>query len=152
MKAAGDGTVEFVGAQNGYGNIVVLKHRNGYSTAYGHLNGFARGLRVNSSVSQGQVIGYVGQTGWATGPHLHYELRVAGTPRDPLTAALPAAQPVGRAPGDGPFPCGHRAAAGAIRPDARQHALLDPVAQTNSPGTSRASDNCFDGRQARACR
>lgn len=54
MKAAGDGTVEFVGAQNGYGNIVVLKHRNGYYTAYGHLNGFARGFRVNSSVSQGR--------------------------------------------------------------------------------------------------
>lgn len=94
VKATGDGTVEFVGAQNGYGNIVILKHQDGYSTVYGHLSRFARGLRANSSVSQGQVIGYVGQTGWATGPHLHYELRVAGIPRDPLTIALPDAQPV----------------------------------------------------------
>lgn len=94
VKATGDGTVEFIGAQNGYGNIVVLKHQGGYSTAYGHLSRFARSLRPNSFVSQGQVIGYVGQTGWATGPHLHYEFRVAGIPRDPLTISLPAAQPV----------------------------------------------------------
>jgi murein DD-endopeptidase MepM/ murein hydrolase activator NlpD len=94
VKATGDGTVEFVGVQNGYGNIVILKHRDGYSTAYGHLSGFARGLGANTGVNQGQIIGYVGQTGWATGPHLHYEFRVAGTPRDPLTVALPTARPV----------------------------------------------------------
>jgi murein DD-endopeptidase MepM/ murein hydrolase activator NlpD len=94
VKATADGTVEFVGTQGGYGNIVVLKHRDGYSTAYGHLSGFARGLGKNSPVSQGQIIGYVGQTGWATGPHLHYEFRVAGTPRDPLTVPLPVARPI----------------------------------------------------------
>lgn len=94
VKATADGSVEFVGTQNGYGNIVVLQHRDGYSTAYGHLSGFARGLRKGTPVVQGQLIGYVGQTGWATGPHLHYEFRVAGTPRDPMTVALPAARPI----------------------------------------------------------
>lgn len=94
VKATADGTVEFIGTRNGYGNIVVLKHRDGYSTAYGHLNGFARGLRKGETVNQGQLIGYVGQTGWATGPHLHYEFRVAGSPRDPMRIALPAARPI----------------------------------------------------------
>lgn len=94
VKATADGTVEFIGNQNGYGKIVVLKHRDGYSTAYGHLNGFARGLGKGEAVTQGQLIGYVGQTGWATGPHLHYEFRVAGSPRDPMRIALPAARPI----------------------------------------------------------
>lgn len=97
VKATGDGTVDFVGSQNGYGNLIVLKHRDGYSTAYAHLSRFTKGLTVHTPVSQGQVIGYVGQTGWATGPHLHYEFRVAGTPRDPLTVALPMANSLSRA-------------------------------------------------------
>ncbi|MBL8447903.1 MAG: M23 family metallopeptidase [Zoogloeaceae bacterium] len=91
VKATSDGTVEFFGNQQGYGNIIVLQHRDGYSTAYAHLSRFASGLRRSASVTQGQVIGYVGQSGWATGPHLHYEFRVAGVPKDPLTVALPNA-------------------------------------------------------------
>lgn len=85
--ATGDGVVEFVGQQNGYGNIVILNHANGYSTYYAHLSGFA-GMQQGQRVSQGQVIGYVGQTGWATGPHLHYEFRFNDVPQNPLTITL----------------------------------------------------------------
>lgn len=90
VRAAADGTVAFVGRQSGYGKFIVLEHADGYSTAYGHLHGFAAGLREGQKITQGQLIGYVGSTGWATGPHLHYELRVNGEPRDPLRVALPA--------------------------------------------------------------
>ncbi|MGO4329612.1 M23 family metallopeptidase [Cupriavidus sp. 2TAF22] len=86
VQATGDGEVEFVGQQNGYGNIVILKHHSGYSTYYAHLSGFA-GMRRGQHVTQGQVIGYVGQTGWATGPHLHYEFRVNDVPLNPLAIA-----------------------------------------------------------------
>jgi murein DD-endopeptidase MepM/ murein hydrolase activator NlpD len=86
VMATGDGEVEFVGQQNGYGNIVILKHHSGYSTFYAHLSGFA-GMKRGEHVSQGQVIGYVGQTGWATGPHLHYEFRVNDVPLNPLAIA-----------------------------------------------------------------
>ena len=91
--ASGDGTVDFVGQQNGYGNIVVLQHAGGYSTYYAHLSGFA-GVREGQHVSQGQVIGFVGSTGWATGPHLHYEFRVNNEPRDPMSISVPNAQPL----------------------------------------------------------
>ncbi|KJK23891.1 peptidase [Burkholderiaceae bacterium 16] len=86
VMAAGDGQVEFVGQQNGYGNIVILKHHSGYSTFYAHLSGFAN-MQRGQRVSQGQIIGYVGQTGWATGPHLHYEFRVNDVPLNPLAIA-----------------------------------------------------------------
>lgn len=89
IKATADGVVDFVGRQNGYGNLVVLRHQGNYSTAYGHLNGFAAGLRTGSKVSQGDIIGFVGSTGWATGPHLHYEFRVNGVQKDPMKVALP---------------------------------------------------------------
>ncbi|MBC9073739.1 peptidoglycan DD-metalloendopeptidase family protein [Thauera sp. CAU 1555] len=94
IKATSDGTVSFVGTQRGYGNIIIVQHRDRYSTAYAHLNGFARGLRKGQRVNQGDVIGYVGKTGWATGPHLHYEIRVNNVPHDPMRIALPAAQPL----------------------------------------------------------
>lgn len=94
VKATSDATVAFVGKQNGYGNLIVLQHRGNYSTAYGHLSAFAKGLHKGSKVSQGDVIGYVGMTGMATGPHLHYEFRVAGVQRDPLTVAMPVAFPI----------------------------------------------------------
>ena len=94
VHAAGDGSVAFAGQQNGYGNIVILQHRGPYSTAYAHLSAFARGIHVGSHVEQGDVIGYVGQTGWATGPHLHYEFRVNNEQRDPMTIALPNAVPI----------------------------------------------------------
>jgi murein DD-endopeptidase MepM/ murein hydrolase activator NlpD len=91
VKATSDGTVEFVGQQNGYGNFVVLRHGDKYTTGYGHLSGFARGLKTGSRVTQGETIGYVGSTGWATGPHLHYEFRINNVHQDPLTVSLPNA-------------------------------------------------------------
>jgi murein DD-endopeptidase MepM/ murein hydrolase activator NlpD len=94
VKATADGTVEAIGRQGGYGNFITLKHQGGFSTSYAHLSSFARGLRKGTRVQQGEVIGHVGQTGWATGPHLHYEFRVNNEVRNPLTIALPAALPV----------------------------------------------------------
>jgi murein DD-endopeptidase MepM/ murein hydrolase activator NlpD len=94
VKATGDGAVEFAGWRGGYGKLIVLRHQGYYETAYGHLNGFAAGLRKGTRVKQGDVIGYVGQTGLATGPHLHYEFRLNGMQRNPLAAVLPAAPPL----------------------------------------------------------
>jgi murein DD-endopeptidase MepM/ murein hydrolase activator NlpD len=94
VRATGDGTVEFAGRNGGYGNVVVLRHGGGTTTLYAHLSGFARGLRRGARVGQGDTIGFVGQTGWATGPHLHYEFRSGGVARNPLRIALPAALPV----------------------------------------------------------
>ncbi|MGZ5202241.1 MAG: peptidoglycan DD-metalloendopeptidase family protein [Telluria sp.] len=94
IRAAGDGTVDFAGVQNGYGNVVVLKHWSNYSTAYGHMSRFAAGLHRGEKVHQGDIIGYVGATGWATGPHLHYEFRVAGVARDPNSMKVMAQAPL----------------------------------------------------------
>jgi murein DD-endopeptidase MepM/ murein hydrolase activator NlpD len=94
VRATADGSVTVAGEQNGYGNVVILQHDNTYSTVYAHLSRFASGVRDGARVRQGDTIGYVGQTGWATGPHLHYELRIDGEPRDALTVALPLAWPV----------------------------------------------------------
>ncbi|MDY0071967.1 MAG: peptidoglycan DD-metalloendopeptidase family protein [Thauera sp.] len=91
VKASSDGVVDLAGVQNGYGKIVILKHRGNISTAYAHLNGFAKGLKKGQQVSQGDVIGYVGSTGWATGPHLHYEVRINNVAHDPMKVALPMA-------------------------------------------------------------
>lgn len=95
VRATGNGRVAFAGKQGGYGNIVIIQHAGGYSTAYAHLSGFAKGIRPGVRVEQGQTIGYVGMTGWATGPHLHYEFRVNGVQRDPLKVAMPEAPPIG---------------------------------------------------------
>lgn len=97
VRATGDGTVDFIGKQNGYGNLVVLNHSGNYQTAYAHLSGFPSGLRKGSRISQGDLVGYVGQTGWATGPHLHYEFRIKGNAVNPLSVAVPTAIPL--APG-----------------------------------------------------
>jgi murein DD-endopeptidase MepM/ murein hydrolase activator NlpD len=94
IKASGDGVVDFVGTQNGYGNVVVLKHWSNYSTAYGHMSRFASGLRRGQKVAQGDVIGYVGATGWATGPHLHYEFRIGGHATDPMALKNIQQQPL----------------------------------------------------------
>ena len=94
VKATADGVVELAGQLTGYGNVIELKHRGGFTTWYAHLNGFAKGLHPGERVSQGEVIGFVGQTGWATGPHLHYEFRVNNQFRNPLTMAFPSAQPL----------------------------------------------------------
>jgi murein DD-endopeptidase MepM/ murein hydrolase activator NlpD len=94
IRATASGVVAFAGAQGGYGNAVVLRHDASITTLYGHLSRFAPGVRAGARVSQGDTIGYVGQTGWATGPHLHYEFRVANVARNPQTIALPAAEPI----------------------------------------------------------
>jgi murein DD-endopeptidase MepM/ murein hydrolase activator NlpD len=94
VRATADGEVVFAGVQNGYGNVVILRHDERYSTLYAHLSRFGAGLHAGSRVHQGDTIAYVGQTGWATGPHLHYEFRVANEPRDPMTIALPNVVPV----------------------------------------------------------
>jgi murein DD-endopeptidase MepM/ murein hydrolase activator NlpD len=83
VHATADGTVDFLGVQGGYGNLVILKHRGTLSTYYAHLNGFAEGLKAGSRVRQGELLGFVGRTGWTTGPHLHYELRVDDQPVNP---------------------------------------------------------------------
>jgi len=94
VKATGDGVVEFAGRQGGYGNLVVLRHQSKYTTWYGHLSRFANGLRKGRRVAQGEVIGYVGATGLATGPHLHYEFRINGVYQNPLLVVMPAAPPI----------------------------------------------------------
>jgi len=88
VMAAGAGTVAFVGWENGYGRFVIVNHGNGYSTGYGHLSRFAPGLHKGSRVSQAQVIAYSGMTGMATGPHLHYEIRIGGKQVNPLTVKV----------------------------------------------------------------
>lgn len=92
VQVTGDGQVAFAGRQGGYGNVVIIDHGRGNRTLYAHLSRFAPKMRVGQRVNQGQVIGYVGSTGWATGPHLHYEFQVNGQTKDPLTVALPNAQ------------------------------------------------------------
>ena len=94
IKAVADATVAFVGNERGYGNFIVLQHQGKYSTAYGHLSGFAKGLKRGAKVNQGDVIGFVGMTGLATGPHLHYEFRDAGVQRNPLSVDMPVAFPI----------------------------------------------------------
>lgn len=94
IRAVADGQVNFVGRQGGYGNLIVLKHQGAYSTAYGHLSKFGKGVKRGTRISQGQVIGYVGATGLASGPHLHYEFRVDGVQKNPLTVKLPNTQPL----------------------------------------------------------
>ena len=94
VRATATGIVQFSGSQRGYGNLIVLKHNGKFETAYGHLSRFAGGLSKGKRVNQGDVIGYVGATGMATGPHLHYELRVDGLQRDPTKVALPTAPPI----------------------------------------------------------
>ncbi|MDP2152361.1 MAG: peptidoglycan DD-metalloendopeptidase family protein [Methylotenera sp.] len=89
IKASADAVVDFVGTKGGYGNVIVLKHANGVSTVYGHLSRFAPELRRGSKVTQGQMIGFVGMTGVATGPHLHYEFLINGKHQDPMKVALP---------------------------------------------------------------
>lgn len=94
VKASGDGRIVERGWKGGYGNAIVIQHGKTYSTLYGHMSRFASGLKVGSHVKQSQVIGYVGMTGLATGPHLHYEFRVNGKHVDPLSVNLPMAEPL----------------------------------------------------------
>ncbi len=94
IKAAGDGRVTVAGVQGGYGNVVILEHGGGVTTLYGHMSGFAKGMRKGTRVKQGQTIGFVGKTGAATGPHLHYEYRINGLHKNPRTVPLPDAHPI----------------------------------------------------------
>jgi murein DD-endopeptidase MepM/ murein hydrolase activator NlpD len=94
VHAAGDGRVSFESVRGGYGNAILLSHSNNISTLYGHLSRFARDIHVGSHVQQGEVIGYVGMTGLATGPHLHYEYLMNGVHWDPQTVKLPGADPL----------------------------------------------------------
>lgn len=94
IRASGDGVIDFAGVQGGYGNMIQIKHWAGYSTAYAHMSRFANGMRKGAKVSQGDVIGYVGSTGWSTGAHLHYEFRVNNVARDPLSVKVVAQAPL----------------------------------------------------------
>lgn len=94
IKATGDGKIAFIGRKGGYGNAIIIQHGRNYSTLYGHMLKFAKHLHVNSKIHQGQVIGFVGMTGLATGPHLHYEFRINNKHRDPLKVKLPEGKSV----------------------------------------------------------
>ncbi|MBF0194095.1 MAG: peptidoglycan DD-metalloendopeptidase family protein [Magnetococcales bacterium] len=96
VRSSGQGRVIFAGRKGGFGNLVLVRHNNKYTTAYAHLRRIAKNIKKNGRVKQGQVIGQVGMTGTATGPHLHYEIRVNGRQVDPLNIQLPAATPVPR--------------------------------------------------------
>lgn len=94
VRAAGDGVIRYAGVMGGYGNLVEIAHTHSITTVYGHLSRFAHGTRTGAHVTQGTVIAYVGMTGLATGPHLHYEYRVNGVFKNPQTVSLPAAEPI----------------------------------------------------------
>ncbi len=94
IHAAGNGVITVRGWVHGYGRYIRIRDTSTYSTAYAHMSRFASGLHIGSHVHQGQVIGYVGATGWATGPHLHYEVLVDGKPVNPLTVTLPKPKPL----------------------------------------------------------
>jgi murein DD-endopeptidase MepM/ murein hydrolase activator NlpD len=96
VRSTGDGTVQFVGRKNGCGNEIVIKHSNDISTRYCHLEGFASNIRKAKKVNQGDTIGFVGSTGLATGPHLHYEFKIGGKNIDPIKVKLPSAEPISK--------------------------------------------------------
>lgn len=124
VKSTGSGTVEFVGRQGGYGNLVVIRHQSRFTTWYAHLSRFAPGMHKGKRVAQGEVIGFVGSTGMATGPHLHYEFRINDVHQDPLRVAMPPAPPL--APQ-------HRAAFEAVaQPMSERLALLRQIRTTSA--------------------
>jgi murein DD-endopeptidase MepM/ murein hydrolase activator NlpD len=94
VRAAGDGRVAFAGRKGGYGNVLEIAHTRGVVTVYGHLSRFAKSMHIGQKVTQGSVIAYVGSSGLATGPHLHYEYRVNGVHKNPQTVSLPSAAPI----------------------------------------------------------
>jgi len=95
VRSVGDGVVIFAGRKGGYGNVIEIRHRNGYVSRYGHLRGFARTTRRGASVGIGQTIGFVGMTGLATAPHLHFEVLVGGVQKNPRVAlALKGGEPL----------------------------------------------------------
>ncbi|MCW9024964.1 MAG: peptidoglycan DD-metalloendopeptidase family protein [Gammaproteobacteria bacterium] len=94
IKASGDGKIIYRGTKGGYGRTIIIKHGGRYSTLYAHMSRYKKGLKAGRTVKQGQIIGYVGRSGRATGPHLHYEFRVNGVHSNPLTVKLPNAAPI----------------------------------------------------------
>lgn len=94
IHATGDGHIQMIGRQNDYGNMIKISHNKTYTSVYGHLLKFEKGLSRGDRVKRGQVIGYVGQSGLATGPHCHYEFHINQVPRNPTTIELPRASPV----------------------------------------------------------
>ncbi|MBX2807410.1 MAG: peptidoglycan DD-metalloendopeptidase family protein [Cellvibrionaceae bacterium] len=94
IKAAGDGRVSFVGTKGGYGRTIIIQHGQSYKTLYAHMSKYGRGMRKGTRVKQGQIIGYVGSSGLATGPHLHYEFHLNGVVRNPVRVPLPKAASV----------------------------------------------------------
>jgi murein DD-endopeptidase MepM/ murein hydrolase activator NlpD len=127
VKATGDGKIIFRGRKGGYGNTVIIRHGGKYSTLYAHLNGFRKGLHTGKTIKQGDIIGYVGSTGLATGPHLHYEFLVHGAHRNPLKVKFPAATPIKT----------------AYRKDFEQHAkgMLQELAQLEQKPTTVAAND-----------
>lgn len=121
ISAVGDAAVVFSGYRAGYGKLIVLSHRNGYMTYYGHLSRIREGIRKGTRADQGEIIGYVGATGLATGPHLHYEMRVNGTPVNPLVV---------KADGGTPIPPNQIAAFQKLRQE------MDASIASISPGTA----------------
>jgi murein DD-endopeptidase MepM/ murein hydrolase activator NlpD len=125
VRAVAGGVVEFAGWQRGYGNVVEIKHDAKHATLYAHLQGFAPGVVKGARIAQGDLLGFVGATGWATGPHLHYEVKINGTQVNPLTAALPGAEPLAAS---------QRAAlATAVAPLREQLALLERIRVAANP-------------------
>jgi murein DD-endopeptidase MepM/ murein hydrolase activator NlpD len=134
VMAAGAGTINFMGWANGYGNFVVINHSNGYATAYGHLSRFAPGMRRGAHVAQGSVFAYSGATGLATGPHLHYEIRVNGGQVNPLTVKI----------ADG------RQLTGAELSAFLQQRLKMDALLASTPLETKVADTSTDMRQAKA--
>lgn len=122
VRSVGDGVVTFAGPHGGYGNSIDVRHPNGFVTRYGHMRGFAPGIRAGTRVAMGQTIGYVGVTGLTTGPHLHFEVLVGGVQRDPRTALKATAGP--------PLASGELAAFDRVR-----HEALEQLGE--APGTVR---------------
>ena len=96
IKAAGDGKVVFAGTKGGYGHTVIIQHGQSYKTLYAHMKSYGRGIRTGKQVRQGQIIGYVGASGLATGPHLHYEFHVNGSVRNPVSVRLPQTESIAK--------------------------------------------------------
>ena len=95
VRTTGNGTIKYAGRRNGCGNEIVIQHTNDYSTRYCHLDKFHSGIKKGKKVLQGETIGYVGSTGLATGPHLHYEFKIGNKHIDPIKLKLPSAEPIG---------------------------------------------------------
>ena len=94
VRTTGNGTIKYAGRRNGCGNEIVIQHTNDYSTRYCHLEKFHSGIKKGKKVLQGETIGYVGSTGLATGPHLHYEFKIGNKHIDPVKLKLPSAEPI----------------------------------------------------------